>query len=280
MLSFINNEFVKGVDGKTFEVINPSTEKVITSVHEASEKDVDIAVSAARKAFEGPWRKETPENRGKLLVKLSELFEKNLDLLAGIEALDNGKAVSMAKVDIGMAAGCLRYYGGWADKIEGKTVDTTPDTFNYIKKEPIGVCGQIIPWNFPLLMWAWKIGPAIACGNTVVLKSAEQTPLGALVAASLTKEAGFPPGVINVISGFGKVAGAAISSHMDVDKVAFTGSTVVGRQIMKAAAGSNLVSCTRARPISKNCTTDIFTEKSHPRARRQVAKHCLRRRRH
>jgi len=237
---FIDNEFVKGVDGKTFEVINPSTEEVICSVHEATEKDVDIAVAAARKAFEGQWRKETPEKRGKLLNNLASLFEKNIDLLASVESLDNGKAVSMAKVDIGMAAGCLRYYGGWADKIEGKVVDTSPDTFNYIKKEPIGVCGQIIPWNFPLLMWSWKIGPAIAAGNTVVLKSAEQTPLGALVAATLIKEAGFPPGVINIISGFGKVAGAAIASHMDVDKVAFTGSTVVGRTILKAAASSNL----------------------------------------
>jgi len=237
---FINNEFVKAVDGKTFEVTNPSTEEVICSVQEATEKDVDIAVSAARKAFEGPWRKETPENRGKLLNKLAALFEENLDLLASVEALDNGKAVNMAKVDISMCAGCLRYYGGWADKIEGKTVDTTPDTFNYIKKEPIGVCGQIIPWNFPLLMWAWKIGPAIAAGNTVVIKTAEQTPLGGLVAATLIKKAGFPPGVVNVISGFGKTAGAALASHMDVDKVAFTGSTVVGRQILKMAAGSNL----------------------------------------
>ncbi|KAK5003061.1 Aldehyde dehydrogenase, partial [Elasticomyces elasticus] len=237
---FINGEFVKGVDGKTFEVINPSNEQVITSVHEATEKDVDIAVAAARKAFEGSWRTETPENRGRLLVKLADLFEKNLDLLSAIESLDNGKAVSMAKVDVTMCAGCLRYYGGWADKIEGKVVDTTPETFNYVKKEPIGVCGQIIPWNFPLLMWAWKIGPAIACGNTVVIKTAEQTPLSALVAASLVKEAGFPPGVINVLSGFGKTAGAALAAHMDVDKVAFTGSTVVGRQIMKAAAGSNL----------------------------------------
>jgi len=182
----------------------------------------------------------TPEQRGKYLNNLAALFEKNLDLLASVESLDNGKAVSMAKVDIGMAAGCLRYYGGWADKIEGKVVDTSPDTFNYVKKEPIGVCGQIIPWNFPLLMWSWKIGPAIAAGNTVVLKSAEQTPLGALVAATLVKEAGFPPGVVNIISGFGKVAGAALSSHMDVDKVAFTGSTVVGRTIFKAAASSNL----------------------------------------
>jgi aldehyde dehydrogenase (NAD+) len=237
---FINNEFVKGVDGKTFEVINPSDETVITSVHEATEKDVDIAVSAARKAFEGDWRKETPENRGKLLVNLANLFEKNTDLLAAVESLDNGKAITMAKGDVAACVGCLRYYGGWADKIEGKVVDTGPDTFNYIRKEPIGVCGQIIPWNFPLLMWAWKIGPAVAAGNCVVLKTAEQTPLSALVACEFIKEAGFPPGVINVISGFGKIAGAALSSHMDVDKVAFTGSTVVGRQIMKAAAGSNL----------------------------------------
>lgn len=237
---FINNEWVAGVDGRTFETINPSTEEVICSVAEASEKDVDIAVAAARKAFDGPWRRETPENRGKLLHKLADLFEKNLDLLASVEALDNGKAVSMAKVDVSMCAGTLHYYAGWADKIEGKVVDTNPDHFNYIKKEPIGVCGQIIPWNFPLLMWSWKIGPAIAAGNTVVLKTAEQTPLSGLVAASLIKEAGFPPGVVNVISGFGKVAGAAISTHMDVDKVAFTGSTVVGRQILKAAAGSNL----------------------------------------
>ncbi|WPH04586.1 Hypothetical protein R9X50_00747800 [Acrodontium crateriforme] len=237
---FINNEWVKGVDGKTFETTNPATEEVITSVHEATEKDVDIAVAAARKAFEGEWRRVTPEDRGKLLVKLGDLFDKNADLLASVESLDNGKAISMAKVDVALCAGVLRYYGGWADKIEGKTLDLNPDTFAYIRKEPVGVCGQIIPWNFPLLMWAWKIGPAIATGNVVVIKTAEQTPLSALVAANLTKEAGFPPGVINVISGFGKIAGAALSSHMDVDKIAFTGSTVVGRTILKAAAGSNL----------------------------------------
>jgi len=237
---FINNEFVKGVDNKTFEVINPSDESVICSVSEATEKDVDIAVAAARKAFEGDWRKVSPGDRGKMLFKLADLFEKNIEKLAALESLDNGKAITMAMGDVGACAGTLRYYGGWADKIEGKVIDTTHDTFNYVKKEPIGVCAQIIPWNFPLLMWSWKIGPAIAAGNTVVMKTAEQTPLSALFAASLVKEAGFPPGVINVISGFGKIAGAALSSHMDVDKVAFTGSTVVGRQIMKAAAGSNL----------------------------------------
>ncbi|TEY60745.1 hypothetical protein BOTCAL_0177g00210 [Botryotinia calthae] len=222
---FINNEWVK---------------EVITSVHEATEKDVDIAVAAARKAYEGEWRHVTPEARGKLLVKLAELVEKNADLLAAVESLDNGKAISLSKGDVAGVSGCLRYYGGWADKIEGKVIDTDPEYFTYTKQEPIGVCGQIIPWNFPLLMWSWKIGPAVAAGNTVVLKTAEQTPLSALVAANLIKEAGFPPGVVNIISGFGKIAGAAIASHMDVDKVAFTGSTVVGRQIMKAAAGSNL----------------------------------------
>ena len=174
------------------------------------------------------------------MVKLAELFERDLKILASIESLDNGKALSMAKADVSMSAGCIRYYGGWADKIEGKVIERDTETFNFTRQEPIGVCAQIIPWNFPLLMWAWKIAPAIAAGNCVVLKTAEQTPLSGLYAAGLIKEAGFPPGVVNVISGFGKVAGAALSAHMDVDKIAFTGSTVVGRQIMKAAAGSNL----------------------------------------
>ncbi|KAL4973301.1 aldehyde dehydrogenase [Aspergillus desertorum] len=237
---FINNEFVKGAEGKTFEVINPSNEKVITSVHEATEKDVDIAVAAARAAFEGPWRQVTPSERGILINKLANLMERDIDTLAAIESLDNGKAFTMAKVDLANSIGCLRYYAGWADKIHGQTIDTNPDTLTYTRHEPVGVCGQIIPWNFPLLMWSWKIGPAVAAGNTVVLKTAEQTPLSALYAAKLVKEAGFPAGVINIISGFGRTAGAAISSHMDIDKVAFTGSTLVGRTILQAAAKSNL----------------------------------------
>ncbi|RJE21767.1 Aldehyde dehydrogenase [Aspergillus sclerotialis] len=237
---FINNEFVKGSEGKTFETINPTNEKPITSVHEANEKDVDIAVAAARKAFEGAWSQVTPTERGRMLTKLADLFERDSDTLAAIEALDNGKAMTMAKLDVANAANCLRYYGGWADKITGQTIDTNPETLAYTRHEPIGVCGQIIPWNFPILMWAWKIGPAIAAGNTVVIKTAEQTPLSGLYAAKLIKEAGFPAGVVNVISGFGRVAGAAISSHMDIDKVAFTGSTLVGRTILQAAAKSNL----------------------------------------
>lgn len=237
---FINNEFVEGAEKKTFEVTNPATEEVICSVHEATEKDVDIAVAAARKAFDGSWRQTTPQQRGIYLLKLSELVEKNVEMLAAVESLDNGKSITLARGDVGAVVGCLRYYGGWADKIEGKTMDVAPDMFHYTKQQPIGVCGQIIPWNFPLLMLAWKIGPALATGNTVVLKTAEQTPLSGLVFAQLVKEAGFPPGVVNIISGFGKTAGAAISSHMGIDKVAFTGSTLVGRSIMKAAASSNL----------------------------------------
>ncbi|KAB8232393.1 aldehyde dehydrogenase (NAD(P)(+)) ald5 [Aspergillus alliaceus] len=237
---FINNEFVKAKSGRTFETINPTDEKPIVSVQEADEADVDAAVDAAHAAFEGAWRQVTPSERGRLLTKLADLLERDSDTLAAIEALDNGKAFTMAKVDVANAAGCLRYYGGWADKIHGQTIDTNPESLTYTRHEPIGVCGQIIPWNFPLLMWSWKIGPAIAAGNVVVLKTAEQTPLSGLYAAKLVKEAGFPPGVINIISGFGRVAGAAISSHMKIDKVAFTGSTVVGRMILQAAAKSNL----------------------------------------
>jgi len=237
---FINNEWVAAEEGQTFEVINPTNEEVICSVQEATGPDVDKAVKAARAAFEGVWAETKPLQRGKYLIRLAELMEENADLLTEIETLDNGKNLAQARGDVLGGAGCLRYYGGWADKIHGKTIDTQPGVFNYTRHEPIGVCGQIIPWNFPILMWSWKIGPAVATGNTVVLKSAEQTPLSALKLAELIKEAGFPPGVINIISGLGKTAGAALSSHMDVDKIAFTGSTVTGRLIMKAAADSNL----------------------------------------
>lgn len=207
---------------------------------EATEKDVDIAVAAARKAFEGEWRKMPSQQRGRHMNKLADIAEKNLDLLAAVESLDNGKSITLARGDLASVIACIRYYAGFSDKIEGRTIDINSDSFHYTRMEPIGVCAQIIPWNFPMLMLAWKIGPALATGNTIVLKTAEQTPLSALVFASFIKEAGFPPGVLNIISGFGKIAGAALSSHMDVDKVAFTGSTVVGRTIMKAAASSNL----------------------------------------
>merc|ERR1712000_71267 len=223
---YINGEWVEGAEKKKFETINPSTEEVITSVCEATEKDVDIAVKAARAAFEGEWRSVAPHDRAKLLWKLADIAEKNMELLAAVESLDNGKSFAMAKGDVGAVLKTLRYYAGWADKIEGKTIDVAPDMFHYTRSEPIGVCGQIIPWNFPLLMFAWKIGPALATGNCVIMKTAEQTPLSALVFTQFIHEAGFPKGVFNLLSGFGKVA--------------FTGSTVIGRTIMKAAAASNL----------------------------------------
>ncbi|KPI34539.1 Aldehyde dehydrogenase [Cyphellophora attinorum] len=237
---YIDGKWVKGKEGKTFETINPTNEKPIVAVQEAGPEDVDIAVKAARKALNGVWAQTMPSSRGQMLTKLADLLDEHVDTLAAIESLDNGKALSMAKVDVSLASGCLRYYGGWADKIHGKTIDTDPETFNYTRHEPVGVCGQIIPWNFPLLMWAWKIGPALATGNTVVLKTAEQTPLSGLYAATLCEKAGIPAGVVNILSGFGKTAGAAIASHMDIDKVAFTGSTVTGRTILQAAAKSNL----------------------------------------
>lgn len=210
------------------------------AVHEGDKQDIDIAVSAARKALEGEWKHVTPSERGRLLIRLAEFLERDIDIVAAIEALDNGKGVTMAKGDVTASAGCLRYYGGWADKIYGQTIDTDSESLTYTRHEPVGVCGQIIPWNFPLLMFAWKIGPALATGNTIVLKTAEQTPLSALYVATLIKEAGFPPGVVNIVSGFGRTAGAAIAAHMDIDKVAFTGSTLVGRQILREAANSNL----------------------------------------
>jgi len=237
---YIDGKWVKSVEGKTFETINPTNEKPIIAVQEAGPEDVDIAVKAARKAFNGVWAKTDPSTRGVMLSKLADLFDEHSDTLAAIESLDNGKALSMAKVDVSLSSGCLRYYAGWSDKIHGKVIDTDHETFNYTRHEAVGVCGQIIPWNFPLLMWAWKIGPALATGNTVVLKTAEQTPLSGLYAATLCEKAGIPAGVVNIISGFGKTAGAAIASHMDIDKVAFTGSTVTGRTILQAAAKSNL----------------------------------------
>ncbi|CAI6071626.1 unnamed protein product [Clonostachys chloroleuca] len=237
---FINGEWVKSVDERKLEVVNPSTEEVLVSVYEGTEKDIDLAVAAARAAFNTTWKTTTPEQRAILLYKLVELAEKNKELLAAVESLDNGKSINNARGDVAAVIGCLRYYAGWADKIEGKTIDIDPGMHHYTRLEPIGVCGQIIPWNFPLLMFAWKIGPALATGNTIVMKTAEQTPLSGLVFTQLIQQAGFPPGVFNLVTGVGRVAGAALSSHMDVDKIAFTGSTVVGRQIMKAAAASNL----------------------------------------
>ncbi|KAG9302933.1 hypothetical protein G9A89_022350 [Geosiphon pyriformis] len=238
---FINNEFVEAVDGKRFETINPATGKVITTVAEASEKDIDLAVEVATEAFENVWKNFDGQKRGELMNKLADLLERDSEELAVLEALDNGKAYLTAKfVDVKGIITTIRYFAGWADKIHGKVVETSHDKFTYTRHEPIGVVGQIIPWNFPLCLLAGKMAPALACGNTVIIKPAEQTPLSALKVATLIKEAGFPPGVVNIVPGFGKTAGAAIASHMKIWKVAFTGSTLVGRSILKAAAESNL----------------------------------------
>jgi aldehyde dehydrogenase (NAD+) len=238
----INNEWLDAESGKTFETINPATGDVIANVAEGDAADVEKAVKAARAAFEsGPWRDMSATDRGNLLLGLADLVEANLDELAALECLDNGKPLGDAKAaDLPLSIACYRYYAGWADKIQGKTIPISGNYFCYTRHEPLGVVGQIIPWNFPLLMQAWKLGPALACGNTVIMKVAEQTPLSALRVGELILEAGFPPGVVNIIPGYGPTAGAAIANHMDVDKVAFTGSTEVGHLIMEAAAKSNL----------------------------------------
>jgi len=238
----INNRWIESESGKTFGTINPSTGEEICQVAEAGVADVDKAVRAARMAFEqGPWRKTSASERGRLLYRLADLIEANTDELAKLETLDNGKPVARAKaVDVAKAIACYRYFGGWADKVQGKTIPIDGDFFCYTRHEPIGVVGQIIPWNYPILMQAWKLAPALATGNTIVMKPAEQTPLSALRIGELIVEAGFPEGVVNILPGFGPTAGAAIASHMDVDKVAFTGSTEIGRLVMEAAAKSNL----------------------------------------
>ncbi|XP_002132249.3 aldehyde dehydrogenase, mitochondrial-like [Drosophila pseudoobscura] len=239
---FINNEWHKSKSGKTFKTINPTTEETIAEVQEGDKEDIEMAVKAARSAFKlgAPWRRMDASDRGRLMYRLADLIERDHVYLASLETLDNGKPYFMSyNVDLPMSIKCLRYFAGWADKNHGKTIPIDGDFFTYTRHEPVGVCGQIIPWNFPILMMAWKLGPALATGNTIILKPAEQTPLTALYIAQLVKEAGFPPGVVNVVPGFGK-AGAVLANHMKVDKVAFTGSTEVGNIIQQASGNTNL----------------------------------------
>src|SRR5579863_4686606 len=239
----IGNEWVNSKSGKTFPTLNPATGEEICQLAEADAQDVDRAVRAARAAFQpgSPWRRLSAAERGRLLNKLADLIEQNASELARLESLDNGKPYAVAlAADLPLTVACYRYYAGWADKVQGRTIPISGDYFCYTRLEPVGVVGQIIPWNFPLLMQAWKLGPALATGNTVLMKPAEQTPLTALRVGELILEAGFPPGVVNILPGYGPTAGAAIARHMDVDKVAFTGSTDVGHLIMKAAAETNL----------------------------------------
>src|SRR5436305_11597481 len=239
---FVGGKWLDSASGKAFETINPATGEVICQVAEGDKADVDKAVKAARKAFEeGPWPKMSAAERGRILHKLADLIEQNREELAALESLDNGKPYrDSLNADLPLTIKCYRYYAGWADKIHGKTIPVEGNYFCYTKHEPVGVVGQIIPWNFPLLMQAWKWGPALATGCTIVLKPAEQTPLTALRVAALAQDAGYPDGVLNVVPGFGPTAGAGLSSHMDVDKVAFTGEYTTGQVIMEAAARSNL----------------------------------------
>ncbi|KAE9462800.1 hypothetical protein C3L33_05291, partial [Rhododendron williamsianum] len=239
---FINGEFVDSISGKTFETISPRTGEVITRVAEGDREDVDLAVKAARDAFDnGPWPRLPGSERGRIMMKYADLVDENAEELAALDTIDAGKLFGLGKaLDIPVATQVLRYYAGAADKIHGETLKMSRELQGYTLREPIGVVGHIIPWNFPTNMFFLKVSPALAAGCTMVVKPAEQTPLSALFHAHLAKQAGIPDGVINVITGFGPTAGAAIGSHMDIDKVSFTGSTEVGRLVMQAAATSNL----------------------------------------
>jgi phenylacetaldehyde dehydrogenase len=238
----INGELVDAVSGKSFPVYDPSTGRVMAHVAEADAADVDKAVKAARKAFdEGPWPRMTPSERGRILWKLADLIERQTEQFATLESLDNGKPLTVARAaDVPLTVDMFRYMAGWATKITGTTIPISfpGEYLSFTLREPVGVVGQIIPWNFPLLMAAWKLAPALATGCTVVLKVAEQTPLTGLRLGELCQEAGLPEGVVNVLAGYGETAGAALAAHADVDKVAFTGSTEVGKLIVKAAAGN------------------------------------------
>ncbi len=240
----INGQFVEAASGKTFETLNPATGEVLARVAEGDQEDVNRAVAAARKAFdEGPWPHISAAERTSIIWKLADLIEQHADEFAQLDSLDNGKPVAVAKSDdVGGTVAYFRYYAGWPTKIHGNTVPVTvvPDIFGYTLRQPVGVCAQIIPWNYPLMMAAWKVAPALAAGCTIVLKPAEQTPLSALLLGQLALEAGVPEGVLNVVTGFGETAGAALAAHMQVDKIAFTGSTEVGKLILQAAGKSNL----------------------------------------
>src|SRR5579883_1735259 len=235
----IGGKWVPAKSGKTFETVNPANEEVLALVAEGDKADVEEAVKVARKAFEeSKWASIGPHQRARYLFKIADLIEAHADELATLETLNNGMAISLARGMVAGAAEVFRYYGGWSTKIYGETNPSDPSLFNYTLREPVGVCGQIIPWNGPIAMFAWKIAPALACGNVSVLKPAEQTPLTALRLGELILEAGVPDGVVNIITGFGETAGAAIASHPDIDKVAFTGSTEVGKLILQASAGN------------------------------------------
>ncbi|KAG8378951.1 hypothetical protein BUALT_Bualt07G0037900 [Buddleja alternifolia] len=268
----INGQFVDSASGKTFPTLDPRTGDVIAHVAEGDAEDVNRAVSAAREAFDdGPWPRMSAYERSRIILKFADLVEKHTKELAQLETWDSGKPYEQAlQAELPLFVRLFHYYAGWADKIHGLVVPADGPHHVQVLHEPIGVAGQIIPWNFPLLMFAWKVGPALACGNTVVLKSAEQTPLTALYVAKLFQEAGLPDGVLNIVNGYGPTAGAAIASHMDVDKLAFTGSTETGKIVLELAAKSNLkpgqCCCAGSRTFVHESIYDEFIEKAKARA--------------
>ncbi|CAK5075277.1 unnamed protein product [Meloidogyne enterolobii] len=269
---FINNEWVNSKSGRTFPTINPATKTKIAEVQEGDKADIDAAVKAACDAFKlgSEWRRMDASARGLLLNKLASLIERDAVELASLETLDNGKPYKDAYLaDLPLSIAVYRYYAGWADKNHGKTIPIGGDYFCYTRHEPVGVVGQIIPWNFPLLMQAWKLAPALAMGNTVILKPAEQTPLTALYVANLIKEAGFPPGVVNIVPGFGPTAGKALATHPKVDKVAFTGSTEVGLQVKRECSEANLKRITLE--LGGKSPNIIFSDADMPLAVEQAA---------
>ena len=234
---FIDGQWVDAESGRTFTTPNPATGEPLAEVAEGDKADIDKAVAAARRAFEGKWSSMSARDRGRVIYKLSQLIEGRAKELAELETSDNGKPIRESSfVDIPQVVENFEYFAGWATKIEGETIPVPGKMFNYTLREPVGVCGQIIPWNFPLLMAAWKLAPALAAGNTVVLKPAEQTPVTAMELAKLIQEAGFPDGVVNIVPGYGETAGAALAAHPGINKLAFTGSTEVGKIIARAAA--------------------------------------------
>ena len=239
---FVDGEFVNSKAGNEFPVEDPSTGKELIRIQEGREEDVDLAVKVARRTFdEGSWAYSNPLHRAQHLNKLADILERNAEEMVVLECADTGKTIRQySSLDVPGSIGTLRYYAGWADKVLGLTSFNIPGTFAYTRREPVGVYSQIIPWNFPLMMFIWKIAPALATGNTIVIKSAEATPLSALKACEYIQEAGFPKGTVNLVSGYGKTVGNAIAHHMHIDKVAFTGSTATGRAILKPSAASNL----------------------------------------
>ena len=238
---FIDGKYVPSLQNKTFPTINPSTGELLAQISDALTEDVDLAVQAARKAFDhGPWRRYTGSQRGKALLKLADLIEDHVDELTYLETIDNGKPYSQARFDVTETAKLVRYFGGFADKIHGSQIPIEGPYLCYVRKEPVGVCGQIVPWNFPFSMFFWKVAPALAAGCCVVIKPAEATPLTALFSGFLFNEAGFPNGVINILAGYGATCGSPLTQHALVDKVAFTGSTAVGLHIMRTCHVNNL----------------------------------------